>query len=36
VKLPNVPRATVQYQKVDSGQIVKDNDFVDLDTLANK
>jgi ABC-type branched-subunit amino acid transport system substrate-binding protein len=34
-KLPNMPRATVQYQKVDGGKVVRDGDFVDLDTLAN-
>jgi ABC-type branched-subunit amino acid transport system substrate-binding protein len=36
MNLPNVPRATVQYQKVEGGEIVKDNDFVDLDDLAHK
>ena len=33
-QLPNVPRATVQYQKVEGGEIVRDGDFVDLDKLA--
>jgi ABC-type branched-subunit amino acid transport system substrate-binding protein len=36
LKLPRVPRATVQYQKVEGGKIVRDGDFIDLDTLANK
>ena len=36
VKLPNVPRATVQYQKVEGGEIVKDSEFVDLDELAKQ
>jgi ABC-type branched-subunit amino acid transport system substrate-binding protein len=34
VGLPRIPRATVQYQKVEDGKIVRNGDFVDLDTLA--
>jgi ABC-type branched-subunit amino acid transport system substrate-binding protein len=34
VGLPRIPRATVQYQKVEDGKIVANGDFVDLDTLA--
>jgi ABC-type branched-subunit amino acid transport system substrate-binding protein len=36
LNLPNVPRATVQYQKVESGEVVRDGDFVDLDELAKQ
>jgi ABC-type branched-subunit amino acid transport system substrate-binding protein len=35
MKLPRIPRATVQFQKVEDGKIVADGEFVDLDTLAN-
>jgi ABC-type branched-subunit amino acid transport system substrate-binding protein len=34
--LPRIPRATVQYQKVEDGKVVRDGDFVDLDDLAEK
>jgi ABC-type branched-subunit amino acid transport system substrate-binding protein len=36
LKLPNVPRVTVQYQEVKDGEIVRTGDFVDLDELAKK
>jgi ABC-type branched-subunit amino acid transport system substrate-binding protein len=34
--LRNIPRATVQFQKVENGKVVRDGDFVDLNTLVKK
>ena len=36
IGLPRIPRATVQYQKVEGGKIVRDGDLVDLDKLAKR